>query len=55
VDRAAIAAMIRRSPEKENGEMRFEDAVTKDGGPFHLPWPDPVRSLFGGATARCHE
>jgi DNA-binding winged helix-turn-helix (wHTH) protein len=36
-------------------EMRFEDAVTKDGGPLHLPRPEPLRSLFGCATARCHE
>jgi DNA-binding winged helix-turn-helix (wHTH) protein len=36
-------------------EMRFEDAVTKDSGPLHLPRPDPLRSLFGCATARCHE
>jgi DNA-binding winged helix-turn-helix (wHTH) protein len=36
-------------------EMRFEDAVTKDGGPLHLPRPDPLCSLFGCATARCHE
>jgi hypothetical protein len=36
-------------------EMRFEDAVTTDGGPLHLPRPDPVRSLFGCATARCDE
>jgi two-component system, cell cycle response regulator CtrA len=36
-------------------EMRFEDAVTKDGGPFHLPRPEPARSPYGCATARCHE
>jgi DNA-binding winged helix-turn-helix (wHTH) protein len=36
-------------------EIRYEDAVTKDGGPLHLPRPDPLRSLFGCATARCHE
>jgi two-component system cell cycle response regulator CtrA len=36
-------------------EMRFEDAVTNDGGPLRLPRPDPVYSLFGCATARCHE
>ncbi len=28
-------------------EMRFEDVVTKNGGPLHLAWPDPGRSLFG--------
>jgi len=36
-------------------EVRFEDAVTTDGGPLRVPQPDPVRSLFGCATARCHE
>jgi two-component system cell cycle response regulator CtrA len=36
-------------------EIRFEDAVTTDGGPLHLPRPDPAYSLFGCATARCHE
>jgi hypothetical protein len=36
-------------------EMRFEDAVTKDGGPLHLPRPEPMRSLYGCATARSHE
>jgi DNA-binding winged helix-turn-helix (wHTH) protein len=36
-------------------EMRFGDAVTTDGGPLHLPRPDPERSLFGCQTARCHE
>jgi CheY-like chemotaxis protein len=36
-------------------EMRFEDAVTEDGGPFHLPRPEPARSLYGCTTARCHE
>lgn len=36
-------------------EVRFEDAVTTDGGPLRLSRPDPVYSLFGCATARCHE
>jgi hypothetical protein len=36
-------------------EVRFEDAVTTDGGPLRVPQPDPLRSLFGCATARCPE
>ena len=36
-------------------EVRFEDALTTDGGPLRVPRPDPARSLFGCATARCHE
>jgi two-component system cell cycle response regulator CtrA len=36
-------------------EVRFEDAVTTDGGPLRLPRPDPVCSLFGCAAARCYE
>jgi two-component system cell cycle response regulator CtrA len=36
-------------------EMRFEDAVATDGGPLRLSRPDPAYSLFGCATARCHE
>jgi two-component system cell cycle response regulator CtrA len=36
-------------------ELWFEDTVTTDGGPLHLTRPDPVRSLFGCTTARCHE
>jgi len=36
-------------------EMRFEDAVTNDGGPSHLPQPEPARSLFGCAAASCLE
>jgi DNA-binding winged helix-turn-helix (wHTH) protein len=36
-------------------EFRFEDADTNDGGPLRVPRPDPVTSLFGCATARCHE
>ena len=36
-------------------EMQFEDAVTSDDGPLQLPRPEPVHSLFGCATARCHE
>ena len=36
-------------------DVRFEDAVTTDGGPLRVPQPDPVRSLFGCAAARCHE
>jgi DNA-binding winged helix-turn-helix (wHTH) protein len=36
-------------------EFRFEDANTNDGGPLRVPRPDPVTSLFGCATARCHE
>ena len=35
--------------------MWFEDAVTKDGGAFHLLRPEAVHSLFGCATARCQE
>jgi two-component system cell cycle response regulator CtrA len=37
------------------GDVRFEDAVTTDGGPLRIPRPDPVGSLFGCAAARCHE
>jgi DNA-binding winged helix-turn-helix (wHTH) protein len=36
-------------------EFRFQDADTNDGGPLRLLRPDPVTSLFGCATARCHE
>jgi two-component system cell cycle response regulator CtrA len=36
-------------------EMRFEDAVTTDGGPLRLSRPEPAYSLFGCATARCNE
>jgi two-component system cell cycle response regulator CtrA len=36
-------------------ETRFEDAVTTDGGPLRVERPDPVRSLFGCAAARCLE
>jgi two-component system, cell cycle response regulator CtrA len=36
-------------------DVRFEDAVTTDGGPLRVPQPDPVSSLFGCASARCHE
>ena len=36
-------------------EVRFEDAVTTDGGPLRVPQPDPVGSLFGCASAWCHE
>jgi len=36
-------------------EVWFEDAVTSDGGPLRVPRPDPIGSLFGCASARCHE
>ena len=36
-------------------DVRFEDAVTTDGGPLRVPQPDPVGSLFGCASAWCHE
>lgn len=36
-------------------EMRFEDAITNDGGPLRLPFPEPPGSLYGCTTARCHE
>jgi two-component system, cell cycle response regulator CtrA len=36
-------------------DVRFEDAVTTDGGPLRVPQPDPLSSLFGCASARCHE
>jgi len=36
-------------------EVQFEDAVTSDGGPLGVPRPDPAGSLFGCASARCHE
>ena len=36
-------------------DMRFEDAVTTDGGPLRVPQPDPVGSLFGCASAWCGE
>ena len=36
-------------------DVRFEDAVTTDGGPLRVPQPDPVGSLFGCASARCYE
>ena len=36
-------------------DVRFEDAVTTDGGPLRDPQPDPVGSLFGCASAWCHE
>jgi len=36
-------------------DVRFEDAVTNDGGPLRIPRPDPVCSLFGCAAARCYE
>jgi len=36
-------------------EVWFEDAVTSDGGPLRVRRPDPLGSLFGCASARCHE
>jgi len=36
-------------------EMRFEDAITSDGGPLRIPRPDPINSLVGCAAARCQE
>jgi two-component system cell cycle response regulator CtrA len=36
-------------------DMRFEDAVTTDGGPLRVRQPDPVGSLFGCASAWCGE
>jgi len=36
-------------------EMRFEDAVTSDGGPLRVARPDPINSLVGCAAARCQE
>ena len=35
-------------------EVRFDDAVTNDGGPLRISRPDPVSSLFG-PLARCRE
>jgi two-component system, cell cycle response regulator CtrA len=37
------------------GDVRFEDAITTDGGPLRIPRPDPAGSLFGCAAARCYE
>jgi two-component system cell cycle response regulator CtrA len=52
--RRRLARRIAPSLEPKCGsfrvEVRFEDAITNDGGPLHLPWPDPGRT-----TARCHE
>jgi two-component system cell cycle response regulator CtrA len=50
-----IGPGIKRARSSFPVEVRFEDAVTTDGGPLRVPQPDPVRSLFGCATARCHE
>ena len=36
-------------------EMRFEDAITSDGGPLRVSRPDPVNSHVGCASARCQE
>jgi two-component system cell cycle response regulator CtrA len=36
-------------------DVRFEDAVTTDGGPLRVPQPDPIGSLLGCASAWCHE
>ena len=36
-------------------DMRFEDAVTTDGGPLRVRQPDPIGSLFGCASAWCGE
>jgi hypothetical protein len=57
--RRRLARRIAPSPAPKRGssrvEMRFEDAITNDGGSLHLPSPDPGRSLFGCTTARCRE
>jgi len=53
--RAGIAPSAKVTGSPITVEILFEDAVTKDDGPLHLPRPERVRSLYGCATARCHE